>query len=187
MINKTNYLSALIENDSKIIGEMYTKIFPKVVKFVLQNKGQRVDAEDIFQKALLQISARYRKRPFIIKSSFEAYVFSACKNLWRRELNKAKIKVTESTILELHNEDRDMAVAILERERWELFTEKLSDLTGNCKKILELFFAKVPYSDIVKEFNYSSEIVARQRVFKCKASLMQHITNDDRYNSLKEL
>lgn len=187
MIDNTIYLTALLQNDSKIIRKMYAKIFPKVAKFVLQNKGQQVDAEDIFQKALIQISVRYRREPFEIKSSFEAYLFTACKNLWRRELNKSKTRVTEDGTLELQSEERDMAVAALEQERWELFTEKLSDISENCRKVLEMFFAKVSYERIVQELNYSSETVARQRVFKCKKQLMKTIMNDARYTSLKEL
>ena len=75
----------------------------------------------------------------------------------------------------------------LVQERWELFTEKLEVLSENCKKILEKFFRKVSYKNIVKELGYSSETVARQRVFKCKKKLMETITSDIRYKSLKEL
>lgn len=187
MPNTTNYLKALLENDSKVIGTIYTKIFPKVLKFVLQNKGQQVDAEDIFQKALLQIAVRYRREPFEIKSSFEAYLFTACKNLWRRELNRSKTRVTDDGVVELKSEERDMALATFEQERWELFTEKLEAISENCKKILKLFFGKVSYERIVQEMGYSSETVARQRVFKCKAKLTQTVIKDKRYNSLKEL
>ena len=187
MLNNTKALNALLENDTKIIGIIYTKIFPKVKKFVIQNKGQEADAEDIFQKALLQITVRYRREPFEIKSSFEAYVFTACKNLWRRELNRSKTRVTDDGVMELPSEERDMALAAFEQERWELFAEKLEAISDNCKKILKLFFAKVSYARIVKEMGYTSETVARQRVFKCKAKLTQTIINDQRYNSLKEL
>ena len=135
----------------------------------------------------MQIAVRYRRESFEIKSSFEAYLFTACKNLWRRELNKTKTRVTDDGVMELKSEERDMALATLEQERWELFTEKLELISENCKKVLQLFFAKVSYSEIVKRLGYNSETVARQRVFKCKTKLMQTITNDQRYNSLKEL
>lgn len=187
MLDNTEALNALLKNDAKVIGVMYTRIFPKVKNFVIQNRGQLVDAEDIFQKALLQIAVRYRKNPFEIKSSFDAYVFTACKNLWRRELNKNKIRVTDDGVMELKSEERDMALATLEQERWELFTEKLELISENCKKVLQLFFAKVSYREIVKKLGYTSESVARQRVFKCKTKLTETITSDHRYNSLKEL
>jgi RNA polymerase sigma factor (sigma-70 family) len=187
MKNNSHYLDALLQGNSKDIQILYEKNFPMVKKFILQNKGNHEDAEDIFQKALLQMVVRYQKEKFIIKTSFGAYLFTVCKNLWRRELNKSKKKVTNQEVKELKGEEHDFAMAILEQKRWELFTEKLALLSKNCKKILNLFFAKTPYDKIVVEMQYNTETVARQRVFKCKKKLKELITKDKRYNSLFEL
>ncbi len=187
MTENTQYLTSLINNDSKGVMKIYTIVFPRVRKFVLQNKGQQQDAEDIFQKALIQITVRYQKERFKINSSFEAYLFTTCKNLWRKELKKLKNRVTNDNIVELVSEERDMALSILEQKRWELFTEKLDLISENCKKILTMFFNNTSYEDIVKKMGYNSETVARQRVFKCKAKLSEHIKDDERYNSLKTL
>lgn len=187
MTDKTEYLTSLLTNDSKGIMKIYTLVFPRVRKFVLQNKGQQQDAEDIFQKALIQITVRYKKEQFEINSSFEAYLFTSCKNLWRKELNKSKNRVTNSEIVELVPEEREMALSILEQKRWELFKEKLNLISDNCKKVLTLFFNGVSYPEIVKKMKYSSETVARQRVFKCKTKLSDAIKTDKRYISLKKL
>jgi len=187
MLEDSPFLNALISNDSNGIHKIYIVVFPKVLKFVLQNKGQHADAEDIFQKALVQITVRYKREPFEIKSSFEAYLFTACKNLWRRELNKLKNRVTNNDIIELKSEEREMALTTLEQERWELFSEILEMLSENCKKVLQLFFNKKSHSEIAKVLGYSSDLVVRQRVFKCKTKLTQMIKEDKRYNSLREL
>lgn len=187
MKNNLRYLNALLTSDSEEIKCLYSENFPKVRSFVLQNKGQEADAEDIFQKALVQISVRYRREKFEITSSFEAYLFTACKNLWRRELNKSKRWVTTDTPLERGGEEHDEALALLEQKRWELFEETLQQISENCQKVLQLFFAKVSYESIVKQLNYSSETVARQRVFKCKTKLTELIKNNQRYHSLTQL
>jgi len=181
------FLKALVDGDSRKIILIYNKNFSFVKKFVLQNKGGIADAEDIFQKALLQITVRYKKEEFQINTSFSAYLFTVCKNLWRRELNKSKNKVTNSEVIELVSEERDNSLAYLELERQELFVEKLGEISENCKKILTLFFAKTPYSEIVESTGYNSETVVRQRVFKCKKKLTELIKSDVKYNSLKEL
>ncbi|WP_405206778.1 RNA polymerase sigma factor [Aquimarina sp. LLG6339-5] len=187
MIENEQYLTSLLSNDSKGIMKIYTTVFPRVRKFLLQNKGTQQDAEDIFQKALIQITVRYRKERFEINTSFEAYLFTACKNLWRRQLNTSKNRVTNSDIIELVPGERDTALTILEQERWELFNEKLDLISENCKKILTMFFSNSSYTDMVKKMGYSSETVARQRVFKCKTKLSKTIKGDQRYNSLKKL
>lgn len=187
MNDNSHYLIALVQGNSREIQKVYEKNFPAVKKFVFQNKGRQEDAEDIFQKALLQLAVRYKREAFDIKISFEAYLFTVCKNLWRRELNKLKYKVTNNEVIELENEERDAAFALLEQKRWELFTESLALISDNCKKVLKLFFAKISYTKIVTEMQYNSETVARQRVFKCKNKLKELVKKDKRYNSLIEL
>ena len=128
-----------------------------------------------------------QKKKIEIKTSFNAYLFTVCKNLWRRELNNSKNRVTNSNIIELKSKEIDNSLAIIEQKRQELFIEKLGLISDNCKKILTLFFAKIPYAEIVKNSDYTSETVVRQRVFKCKKKLTELIKNDKRFNSLKEL
>lgn len=181
------FLNALVKGDSKTISKIYKTTFLLVKKFILQNRGSEQDAEDIFQKALLQITVRYKREKFQITSSFEAYLFTVCKNLWRRELNKNKKRVTNSEILEHISESVDSSLALIEQKRQELFVEKLNEISGNCKKILSMFFAKTSYAEIVENTEYTSESVVRQRVFKCKKKLTDLIKKDARFNSLKEL
>jgi len=181
------FLKALTEGNTKLIKKIYASNFPKAKRFILQNKGQLADAEDIFQKALLQISVRFTKEPFTINTHFEAYLFTVCKNLWRRELNKHKMRVTNNSVIELLSEEKENAYAVIEQKRQELFVEKLNEISENCKKILTLFFSKTPYSEIVTDLKYNSETVVRQRIFKCKKKLTELVKSDVRYNSLKEL
>ncbi|MEW7280542.1 sigma-70 family RNA polymerase sigma factor [Aquimarina sp. 2201CG1-2-11] len=186
MQDSNYYIQGILHSDETVITQIYKNFFPKVLKFVCENKGQCEDAEDVFQKALLQISARIKlKKLEVIHSTFEAYIFTSCKNLWRRELNKKKNRVTNLEVKELVSEESDMAYALLEQERWELLREKLDGLSDNCKKILGLFFKKVSYSEIVKQLSYSSEVVVRQRVFKCKAKLISNIKADKRFKNLQ--
>ncbi len=187
MGENTQFLKALLSGNTTVIQQIYKRNFPKVKRFVLKNKGQQQDAEDIFQKVLIQMAVRYQKEKFEIKTSFEAYLFTACKNLWRRELNKQKNRVTDCLHIELVDDSKDMALALVEQQRWELFYESLEQLSENCQKILKLFFAKVSYAAIVKKMNYNSETVARQRVFKCKKKLTEQIKQNKKFKSLTQL
>lgn len=187
MVDNSLYLEALLKGNSKIINTIYENNFINVKSFVLKNKGLVEDAEDIFQKALLQLAVRYKKEKFVINSSFDAYLFTVCKNLWRRELNKSKFKVTNSSVIALKDNDQDIALSILEQKRWELFAESLELISENCKQVLILFFANVSYAKIVETLGYASENVARQRVFKCKNRLKELVKKDKRFKTLTEL
>lgn len=179
------YLDSLITGDEKGIAKIRRKVFPKVLQFVLLNKGQPADAEDVFHDALLQLTARVKVQKFEIKTSFEAYLYTACRNLWRRSLNKAKKRVTKGDVVELVSEENDMSYAVLEQERWELYQEKFKELSENCRNILGLSLKKVSYKVIMEKLSYASENVVRQRVFRCRTKLTALIKSDSRYKNLK--
>lgn len=183
----SNFLSTLSEGKEKDIAFLYQHVFPKVAHFVTHNNGRIDDAEDIFQKALLQIIVRYRKEPFEIQSSFENYFFTICKNLWRRELNSPKFRSNTTDTIENISDTDDTAFAMVEQERYELFSEKLTSLSENCRSLLKLFFAKTSYADMMKMLQYNSENVVRQRIFKCKKRLIELIKKDSRYDTLKDI
>lgn len=182
-----SFLQALSEGDTQLTEEIYRESFPSVRRFVLNNNGTHEDAEDIFQKALLQIAVRYQRESFDIRSDFKVYLYAVCKNLWRREINKSKSRVTNDQFGNLYSDEQESAMALMEQKRYELFSEKLNLISENCKKILTLYFAKVSYAEIVKVGGYNSETVARQRVFKCKKKLTDLVKDDNRFNNLKEL
>ena len=178
------YLKGLSEGNIEIIKTIYSKSYPGVQKFILQNKGSVQDAEETFHDALYQLSARYKTRNFEIKSTFEGYLYIVCRNIWRKELNRRKKVVRNEGVIELHHKEEAHSNNIIEQERWELFEEKMELLSDNCRKLLNDFFNKVSYSDIVQKFNYSCENVAFQRMFKCKKRLADLIKKDVRFKEL---
>lgn len=183
-----NYLlESLVNGNEAGIKDIYKKVYPKVFTYVRTHDGTEHDAKDVMQKALLQLSVRAQAKDFAITSSFEGYFFTTCKNVWRREVKIHKSRVTNSTVIDLVHEEREIALAAYEQEKWELFQQKLEEISENCRKILQFFFNKIPYSKIADTLGYATENTVRQRIFKCKSKLKEAIQTDSRYNELKEL
>lgn len=179
------YLQGIQKKDAKILKEIYDKFFDKVVGFVLKNNGDKADAKDVFNKAILQLMVRKNLESVQSNSNFEAYLFVACRNLWLRELNKVKNKrVTNEQVNELYYKEKDMAQSTLEQERWELFNEMFQNLSDNCREILQMLFNKVSGKEIQTKLGYSSDTTVRQRVFKCKKKLSSLVQNDSRFKTL---
>ncbi len=183
-ISNKEYLTGLQSGDQDVILEIYKNIYSKVTYFILKNKGTRGDSEEIFQEALYQITIRLKSSHIEINSSFEAYFFTICKNLWRKELNKNKKWVRNEDVISLNIEE-DVVDDVYEKEEcWNLFEEKFQELSSNCRELLNDHFKMVPYDEIVRKFNYSSENVAFQRMFKCKKKLKDLIKKDVRFKNL---
>lgn len=187
MQKETNdyYLNGIKERNEEVVRNIYEEFLPKVKSNILNNSGQIADARDVFNKVIYQFTARLEKDTIEVKSTFEAYILTACKNLWRRELGKIeKRRVTNEEVRELYYEERDMTQATLEQERWELFNEKLKAISENCRAILQMFFQKMSSKEIMTKMDYGSETTVRQRIFKCKAMLAKTIKQDRRYSEL---
>ncbi|WP_024770043.1 RNA polymerase sigma factor [Aquimarina macrocephali] len=177
---KDKFITALLQNNSVVIVEIYERFFPKALRFILQNKGNHEQARDVFQESLLYIVIGVRERKLNI-DCFEAYLFTICKNIWRRELEKQKKRVIKDAITTLVDKDTDFALFVLEQEQLELYREKFALLSDNCKEILSLFFNDVSYEEIIKELSYATINTARQRIFKCKNKLIKMIKSDSRF------
>lgn len=165
---------------------IYQDYFSKVSNFIQKNNGTQEDAQEVFQEAIFQLSVRLRTRPIVIHSTFEAYFFTVCKNLWRKELIIKGKRVRNRDLSTLKSEEPNQIASMLYQEQEDLFREKLNALSENCKALLQAYFSKTPYDVIVKTFNYSSENVAFQRVFKCKKRLTELIQKDRKYKDLRD-
>ncbi len=187
-MDQIDYLKAIKDRDNKVIKKIYEEFLPKISRFVLQNKGNQQDAKDILDLAVYQISARLYREQIELRSSFEAFLYTACKNLWRRELNKkSKKRVTNEQVKELYYEEKDLAVSSIEQDRYFLFQEKLLELSENCKTILNLYFDKLSSKQIMNQLGYASETTVRQRIFKCKNKLIKLVQEDPKFQDLKNL
>lgn len=177
-----NYMLESLKTDNeKGILQIYQTVFPKVKNYILSNGGYEDDAKDVMQKSLMQVAARVKQHDFKIKSSFEGYLFITCKNVWVREQKIRKTWVTNDGQACLITEEQNLAQAMVEQNKWELFQEKLEGLSENCRNILNRFFNKVSYKQIADEMGYANENVVKQRIFKCKNSISEAIKKDSRY------
>lgn len=186
-INKnTAFIEGLRDGDEKIIYDIYQNLFPKVRHFIIKNDGSHQESEEVFQNALFQLITRLRVSDIEIKSSFEGYFFTVCKNLWRRELHLKKKWVRNDNVITLTSEQQSHSEAILAQERWDLFEINIAKLSDNCRELLKDYFNKVSYKEIVKKFKYANENVAFQRMFKCKKRLAELVKKDSEYQKLKK-
>jgi RNA polymerase sigma factor (sigma-70 family) len=180
-------LKSLTSGNETGILEIYKSIYPKVLRYVLKHDGSEDDAKDVMQKGLLQLAVRVQTKKLEITTTFEGYLFTTCKNVWRREAKLSKRRVTNNRVIDLVHEEREIALAAFEQDQWELFQEKLLEISENCRKILKHFFNKTPYVKIAEIFGYATENTVRQRIFKCKSKLKEAIQSDARYKELKSL
>ncbi len=181
-MQKDDFLSKFLEGDREVLNHIYKNSFKYVKHYIKSRGGTEKDAEDVFHNGLLLIYVKLKENQIQVKV-FDNYLFTVCKNLWKRE--NSKKRVTNIDHIPLVSEELDLAAFYLEHNQWELYKEKFELLSEQCKAILKMVFEKKTYTEIVKKYSYASQVVARQRVFKCKTKLTKLIKDDKRFSKLK--
>ena len=87
---------------------------------------------------MLQIAVRHKKDGIHINTTFDGFLFTVCKNLWKRE--NSKKEVTNIEVVPLVSETLDLAQFYLEQNQWELYEEKFKLLSIQCQEILKMIF-----------------------------------------------
>ena len=82
------------ERDSVVLDFIYEKYFYQISAFIKKNSGSDEDAQDVYQDAILVIYQKLAKENLIIDSSFNTYLYSVCRLIWLKKLEKRKNEKT---------------------------------------------------------------------------------------------
>ena len=181
------YLKGILDNDRKVIKEIFDQYLPGIQKHIIQNGGTAEAAKDIFMDALEVVFRKLRTDGLNLSCSFYTYLFEIAKRLWLKQLrNKKSMKrVTSAPWLVSIEEDEPLR-HITENEQYKLFRDKFQKLSPGCREILSLFlYERKSMQEITKLLNFGSEGYTRKRKHNCKEKLKKLIRNDKRYSSLK--
>lgn len=145
------------------------KYFPVVKSFILSNSGNRSDAEDIFQEALIILFNKINSDHFELSSSLNTFLFGISKNLWHEQLRKNKKEISISIDgCNEPNTDEDLGFYIEENAKAKKAFLAFEQLGEKCKLLLNLFYyKKMSMVDIAKKLGFNSEAVAKNQKYRC--------------------
>lgn len=179
-------LDGIKNSDREVIDYVYKAYFPVIRFFVLVNAGDETEAEDVFQDAMVIIFRRLCANDLTLKSSFKTFLYSVCRNLWLQRLDDIP-KKPEFLDVEKHDDIEnifDIDFEEMENRKYNLYQKHFLDLEKECKKILTMFYKKVPLEEIAKKLGYKNEDSVKTRKYLCKEKLINNIINDPQYNKI---
>ncbi len=175
------YIEALLNNDNRLIAEIYEKNSQKVINYVCKNSGEVADARDIFQEVLISL-LHQAQNGFILTCPLNAFLFIACRNRWLNKLKSAGrkqvtnldedgFKFVESSIEVVESFEND------EGQR-AIFLENFKKLGDSCQEILGLSWTKNEETGKYNSLKDVAEILdrsykyIRKKVVDCRKRLM---------------
>ena len=181
------YIKALVENDTRILNELYQKYSGKIVSFIVKNNGDYEDAQDVIQETLITIFNQAKERDFILTCPFDAYFYLLCKRKWLNKLNKKgidKVTIIEE-ITSISDEQENIAnETLIFEEKTSLMMQKLQELGGKCKEIIEMAFKIKKMEEVAEKLGVSYGY-ARKKKSECIGKLTKMIQSSSVFNQLK--
>lgn len=178
-------LNGIRNRNTDVLEFIYKNYFHQIKTLINKNEGNDEDAKDIYQDAILIIYQKIAKMNLTLNCSFNTYLYSVCRLLWLKQLEKRKLKkvfLEESVkFVEL---EADIVSHFETNERLILFQDHFNKLSYNCQKILELFLAQIQLKEIARVLGYKSEQYVKKRKHQCKEKLIASIKNDPRYKEI---
>ncbi len=182
MTTKTNQdiVLDILKGDNRAIKEFYKNNLPTVTQHILQNSGNKEDAYDIFQDALVVIFKKARENSLEITGSMQSYFYGVCKKLWLNKLRKNKKLILNEKLLQNHKEENTIIEDIGAIEKDILYKKYFHKLHPDSQKVLHLYFEGSSMKEIAYIMGYS-ELYARKKKFKIKKRLLKMIEKDPLY------
>lgn len=183
-------LKGILRHDNLILQYIYKQYYYNINYFIRKNQGSEDDASDIFQEAIIIIYRKIKENDLVFeKSSFKGYLFSVCRLLWLKQLEKRRVekeKLNDSLPYQEDLYDDNLNEIVIKNERYGLYQKHFGALSTDCQKLLQLFFEKVSLKEIAMMMGYKSEKYAKKRKFKCKELLISRIKQDAEFKKILE-
>lgn len=176
--------------DKRVISFIYKKSYAQVKYYVTSNSGDTMDAEDVFQDALVFLYKQIDADEFRLTCSFNTYLYSICKHLWLQKLNKylRYTDIQESIALtDPYEEEERYKDHLVESEKYRLFEKHFNRLNEKEQKILKLYTSKTRGKEIAKIMGFKSDKYVKFRKYVVKEKLKNMIANDEHFQNIYQM
>jgi len=166
-------LAAIKANDSKALELLYHRGYPKVLKFVQENKGSSDQAKDIFQEAFIAVWRNVQLGKFVVQNgtAIDGYLYTVAKNKWLDFLRSGYHKHTvmdgtiETNVADELPTDQETYINDIKE-----YFKKLGD---NCRHILTRFYYKNESLKTIATAMDWTEPTARNNKYRCIEKLRE--------------
>jgi RNA polymerase sigma factor (sigma-70 family) len=188
-IEMTNYsdqaiLNGILRKDEEVLKYAYREFYPMVRFFVLRNNGNVLDAEDVFQEAIIAIFERLRRRDLKLECSLRTFMYAISRHMWLQKLNRGRLILHVAQPAANLAADETEMYDVEKKLKKRIFQRNFLLLSENCQKILNLFIEERSFDEIATEMGFKNKQYAIKRKYECTKTLYERIQNDPEYKSL---
>lgn len=156
------------EDSNNAFGILYQKYFVYTKKFILNNKGNQEDAEDIFQDSLLILYEKLSVDNFEVYTCLGNYIVGISKNLWLKKLKNRNFYIEFPETYFIENQEEINAAIENEKFFWEKLNGYIQSISSHCQNLIhDIFIRNKTIEEIQDKYQYSSRHNAQNQKYKC--------------------
>ncbi len=175
------FLTALLENDERLIRQLYDDCQERVIRFIESKGGTRMEGDEVFQEAILVVYRKARKDGLFLTSGIYTFIQSVSRNIWYKKLRDRKHESIGGFETEAEKDGTQQLV--IQNDCYELYRKYFRQLGSECKDILKRHFAKERDKEVAEDYEIAPSLL-RKRRFDCKKRLIKWIKEDEEYRQL---
>ncbi|UIR55329.1 sigma-70 family RNA polymerase sigma factor [Sphingobacterium sp. SRCM116780] len=167
--NDEQIIAGIKTGNSIALDTIYQLYYPSIEHMITQNNGSEDEAKDIFQEAVIVLYDKVSKGNFELSSKLKTYLYSICRRLWLKQLNRAGFGSSDISGYEDSLVDDDDIEKHQELDKKFDQMEQAMNLIGEpCKTILHDFYIENhSMQDICEKFGYTNTDNAKTQKYKC--------------------
>ena len=176
-ITSSEIIEQLQFGDSQSVDKaliyLHRRVYKTVVSFVDKYRGSDADCEDLFQDGLVALY-RLAKQGKLKKEAtdVEAYLFTICRNLWYKQLQKRKETIPVDENVSSVSIEELALYSLMEEEKKAAIDQLLSRIGEKCKQLLVYYYYdRLRLKKIAGLMDYASEQVAKNKKSECMKKL----------------
>ena len=176
-------LSQGTEEEENVLEYLYETHYRSVQQMIISRGGQKSDAPDIFQDAIIAFYENVKAKKFQLSSSIKAYLFIIAQNIWITKQKKAGKIISTGSTEELEAfSNKTVHLVSPPKELSPIVDQIMQELKPDCRLILQLsIYNKMSMKAIAKKMGFKNEQVARNKKNKCLNYLRKILHENPKY------
>lgn len=171
--------SIRLGSNDKVLSYLYGQPLQKIRKYILSNNGNREDANDIFQDAVVILFNQVKKDKYNEQFEIDAFLYSVARNLWIDKMRREKRMVKDLPSILDFSDFNDHLSDLIVKEKSSALRKAFERLDEKCRKILlYVIYEKRTMKEISESMGYSNENVAKTNHYRCKQYLAKIVRED---------
>lgn len=173
------------KENAEAVQYLFRRTQDQVAHFILKNKGTATDVDDTFQDGFIALIKLVREHRIEKVQDIEAYLYSICRNLWLKRLQRSKREVELTETQEAIPVPEVSVAKLLGAEKKEALDTLLKGLGEGCHRIMIFYYyERLSMKQIAEKMSFASADVAKNKKSSCLKKLKKLILDSPHYRKL---